>query len=1027
MSENPLDRDRLTHKPTDAVLSEANEALQAEIAAHQRAEEELGLLLTLIRSVSEAQDFQSALAITLQNVCEFTHWDYGEAWVPDADSTGLILHSAWHRAIDKLEKFERLSREFSFPPGVGLPGSVWRTLQPQWVADLAGAPVERYRRAPMAAEAGLKAGLGVPVTVADRVVAVLVFHMFERRDADSRMITIVSVAAEQLGSVLQQKQLGDDLYKRETLLRAILDNSTSIIYLKDKNGKYLNVNFQFQNLFRLPLEEISGKTDYDIFPKDVAEVFQANDRKVVEAAAPMEFEETAPHHDGMHTYLASKYPMYDASGSLYAVCSILTDITDQKRHTESLRVARDELEKRVQERTAAMESEIAERRRIEEEMQARVRQQAAVVQVGQCALGLDDLLVLMDEASVVVAETLGVEYCKVLELLPDGNSLILRAGFGWKEGVVGQERVSAGTQSQAGYTLLSGKPVIVEDLSTETRFIGPSLLREHGVVSGMSVIIPGRDRPFGILGTHTVKRRAFNEDDIHFLESVANVLSEAIERKRTEQALRGSEEQLRLALQFNQAVMANMGEGLYVLDTGGLVTYINPTAERLFGWSSAELLGRKMHDVTHYRHADGTPFPADECPGLQVLQEGVALADHEDVFIRKDGTFFHVVYSSSPIRLEGAVVGLVVVFRDVTTQKQAEEAVQRSASWLRSLIATTQDAVLSIDRRGCVVLFNPAAERIFGYVAEEMVGHKVNELMAEPYASEHDGYIARYERTGEARAIGLIRSVTAKRKNGELFPIELSVTEIEVDQEVHYAAFIRDISEKAKLQEQLVERERLATIGTTAAKIGHELANPLNGMSLTIQLLEQRLSRQPGPTDSQATATVQRLKNEISRLNQLAGQFRTISRRERYDFQPTELAGLIDEVIRIQRPHLVQLNIEIDQLIPTDLPIVTVDKDKIKQALLNLVKNAAEAMPGGGKINIEARATENGVLIEITDTGMGIPLDIDVFEPFVTTKKEGTGIGLVIVRQIVTAHGGNISYRSRPGEGTTFRIELAQR
>ena len=706
------------------------------------------------------------------------------------------------------------------------------------------------------------------------------------------------------------------------------------------------------------------------------------------------------------------------------VAAQLGALIQRKRAEEELRKARAELEVRIQERTAALESEIVERRRIEEEMQARVRQQAAVVQVGQCALGLDDLLALMDEACVVVAETLGVEYCKVLELLPDGSNLLLRAGFGWKEGLVGQEKVSAGTQSQAGYSLLSNQPVIVEDLQTETRFIGPLLLREHRVVSGMSVIIPGRDRPFGVLGAHTVKRRAFNKDDIHFLESVANVLSEAIERKKTEQALRESEEQLRLALQFNQAVIANMGEGLYVLDTRGLVTYINPIAERLFGWSSAELLGRKMHDVTHYQHADGTRFPADECPGLQVLEKGTALADHEDLFIRKDGTFFRVVYSSSPIRLEGAVAGVVVVFRDVTAQKQTEEAVQRSASWLSSLIATTQDAVVSIDRRGCVVLFNPAAETIFGYTAKEIAGRKVNDLMAEPYSSEHDGYIDRYERTGEARAIGRIRSVTAKRKNGELFPIELSVTEIEVDQEVHYAAFIRDISEKAKLQQQLVERERLATIGTTAAQIGHELANPLNGMSLTIQLLEQRLSRQPSSPDSQVTATVQRLKNEIARLNQLAGQFRTISRREKYDFQPARLASLIDDVVKIETPHLAQLNIQIGQLISTDLPTVTIDKDKIKQALLNLIKNSAEAMPGGGKINIEAGVTENGVLIEITDTGTGIPLDVDAFEPFVTTKKEGTGIGLVIVRQIVTAHGGTISYRSRPGEGTTFRVEL---
>jgi PAS domain S-box-containing protein len=492
----------------------------------------------------------------------------------------------------------------------------------------------------------------------------------------------------------------------------------------------------------------------------------------------------------------------------------------------------------------------------------------------------------LKEACALVARTLNVEFCKILELLPDGQALCLLAGIGWDEGLVGRATVNAGLQSQSGYTLDCSRPVLVEDLRTETRFNGSSLLRDHGVVSGMSVIVEGTGRPFGVLGAHTSKQRTFSTDDIYFLEAVANVLSAAISREKSEEEMR------------------------------------------------------------------------------------------------------------------------------------------RSESWLHNLIATTQDAVLSIDRRGCVVLFNAAAERIFGYSAEEIVGSKVNELMAEPYASEHDGYIARYERTGEARAIGRIRTVTAKRKNGELFPIELSVTEIEVDQEVHYAAFIRDISEKARLQDQLVERERLATIGTTAAKIGHELANPLNGMSLTIQLLEQRLSKQPYPPDNQVTATVRRLKNEISRLKQLAGQFRTISRRERYDFQATELADLIDDVIKIQRPHLAQLNIEVEQLIPTDLSTVIVDRDKIKQALLNLLKNAGEAMPHGGKITVEVHTTEDGILIDISDTGAGIPLDIDAFEPFVTTKKEGTGIGLVIVRQVVTAHGGKISYHSRPGEGTTFRIEL---
>jgi signal transduction histidine kinase len=296
--------------------------------------------------------------------------------------------------------------------------------------------------------------------------------------------------------------------------------------------------------------------------------------------------------------------------------------------------------------------------------------------------------------------------------------------------------------------------------------------------------------------------------------------------------------------------------------------------------------------------------------------------------------------------------------------------------------------------------------------------------MAEPYATEHDEYIARYEKTGEARAIGRIRTVTARRQDGELFPIELSVTEIAVDKEVHYAAFIRDISEKTRLHTQLVESERLAAIGSTAAKIGHELANPLNGMSLTIQLLEQRVNKVVPEMGSQLSPTVKRLKDEISRLQKLVGEFSTISRKEKYVFQPVNLLQLIEEVIDLQSPDLSQNGIEIHTSLADDLPVMSIDADKMKQVLLNLVKNAREAMPHGGKLTIKGVQDGDAVIVEIGDTGVGIPMDIDAFQPFVTTKKEGTGIGLFIVRQILTAHNGTISYRSKSGEGTTFRLEL---
>ena len=151
------------------------------------------------------------------------------------------------------------------------------------------------------------------------------------------------------------------------------------------------------------------------------------------------------------------------------------------------------------------------------------------------------LFLLMREAATVLAQVLEVEYSQVWELLPDGRALLLRAGVGWKEGLVGHARVGAGTGSEAGYTLLSNEPVITEDLGAEERFSGPPLLHDHGVVSGMSVIIPGTERPFGVLGVHTTKRRKFSRDDIYFLQAIAHILATVIRRRRSQSALGESE------------------------------------------------------------------------------------------------------------------------------------------------------------------------------------------------------------------------------------------------------------------------------------------------------------------------------------------------------------------------------------------------------------------------------------------------------------------------------------------------------
>lgn len=351
---------------------------------------------------------------------------------------------------------------------------------------------------------------------------------------------------------------------------------------------------------------------------------------------------------------------------------------------------------------------------------------------------------------------------------------------------------------------------------------------------------------------------------------------------------------------------------------------------------------------------------------------------------------------------------------------------KRAETWLHSLIDATQDAVVSIDRQGRVVLFNPSAERIFGYARAQIQGQKVNLLMAGHHAKEYDNYMARYAQTGERPAIGRILTMEARRKNGEIFPVELSITEVTSDEseEVRYAAFVRDVSEKARLQGQVIESSRLAAIGTTAAKFAHEIGNPLNGMFLTAQRLERHLAGQPCFSDQAVQSAFRRLRDEIRRLNQLLNDFRSLSRREQYNFQLTSLAMIAGEIFATEAENYAANGIRVEQVFPRDLPLVPVDRDKLKQALWNLCKNAVEAMPRGGTLTIRARGSDAGVVLEIGDTGVGIPPGIDIFEPFTTTKSSGSGLGLVVVRQIVAAHGGSLTYTCEPGKGTTFRLTL---
>lgn len=268
----------------------------------------------------------------------------------------------------------------------------------------------------------------------------------------------------------------------------------------------------------------------------------------------------------------------------------------------------------------------AAREQIERELQARTRQQAAVAELGQRALAGADLTTLLDEAVALVARTIAVDLCALLELLPDGATLRFRATAGWRAEVRECGRVPTGPASQAGYTLQIGEPVIVEDFCTEPRFSANDLLREHGAVSGMTVIVPGHDRPYGVLSVHTRQVRRFTEDDIHFLAAVGNVLAAAIDRVRAyetlEQRVAERTRELSALLEVSHTVASTLElEPLLGLILDQLLTVVDYTGAAIFVLEGDDVRVLDYRGPLPQRQMRDLRIPVTEAVGYQAVRQ----------------------------------------------------------------------------------------------------------------------------------------------------------------------------------------------------------------------------------------------------------------------------------------------------------------------------------------------------------------------------------------------------------------------
>ena len=415
--------------------------------------------------------------------------------------------------------------------------------------------------------------------------------------------------------------------------------------------------------------------------------------------------------------------------------------------------------------------------RSESELHARLHQQEVVSELGQQALEHADLDELMHSACEAITEVLDTDYCKVLELLPGGDEVFLRQGIGWQAGLVGNATVPTDLDSQAGYTLISEEPVIVDDLRTESRFSGPDLLVDHDVVGGISVIIGSVEEPWGVLGTHTTDRRDFSEHDATFVQNVANVLAAAIENRETKRRLRAEET-------LKERIVETSPIGITVIDEEGENRFANRRAEEILGWSREEIT-EFAHDDSRWDVVDesGESLPSERFPYQRVVKTGEPVFDEVIGLTDADGDRVWLSTNCAPMFEKGEVIGAVFAFQDVTEQKRFEGE-------LETAFDRISDAVYALDGEWRYTFVNEQAAELLGYASEELLGESVWNVFPEAVGSDL------YEQFHEAME-------TQKPVSFERYSDPLGIwAEVHAyPSETGLSVYFRDITER-------VERER---------------------------------------------------------------------------------------------------------------------------------------------------------------------------------------------------------------------------
>jgi PAS domain S-box-containing protein len=835
--------------------------------------------------------------------------------------------------------------------------------------------------------------------------------------------------------ITERKKAEEALRKQSDLLRSVLNSMADAVVVADEQGALLGFNPSAERLFGL--EEATG-TATDLAARcrlrqlETAETFPTADfplSRAIRGEAVDDLEVYVCHGrlpQGAWVNVTAR-PLRDGDEAPHGGILVCHDISARKR---------------------------AENR------------QAAQYAVTRALAEAPSLAEAAPRFLEVICATLGWEVGALW--LVDPRAGVIRCHSFWHRPDAPVPEFEAATRQRTlapgvglpGRVWIAGKPVWIPDLATDPRAVRGAVAARAGLHAAFAFPIQAGGEVTGVLETFNRAMARPDDELLSMLAALGSQIGQVVDRERVETDLRDSQA-------FYHSLVEGLPQNIFRKDREGRVTFGNSRYCTTLKRSLPDLLGKTDFDL----------FPPDlaakyRADDQKVFETGVPLdiVEHHRL---PDGTLIYVQVVKTPVR-DGAghVVGTQCIFWDVTERVRAEQAVAASERRYRQLTEGTLDAIVVADQQGQITLFNPAAQRLFGYEASEVVGQSLTCLMPEEYRAAHERGLRRYVDTRVAQIVGRAIELHGLRKDGTQFPLELALSAIELEGDpdrahphLQFLGAVRDLTERNRIRAVLVQNEKLASIGLLSAGVAHEINNPLAFVANNLAVLERdskgllallehyeahrdRLAA----VDPAAAARAQALAREVDldyvrenlarqltrtragvdRVTRIVQSLRGLARTDVPRREETNIPDLVDASLEMVRSRLKRQNvcIETDFDPMSRIPCVAT---QIGQVLLNLLVNAVQAMeatpcPEGHRLRVCTRRTDDDMVIEVADTGCGIdpehlPL---LFDPFFTTKDvgEGTGLGLSISHNIVTGHGGRIEVESEPGRGTCFRIHL---